>query len=204
MNGPRFEKLMENRYMGSEYERDLFDSMPISNPDFMAEMAKLKAETESRGGKPSLSRLQELTEKFQPADPTNPNKDFARELRLAVAEKLGLKTDEEMNQLGFFTAVKGPMDYQFGFDGYLAFSYVDKQGWTRRCMVSLDATRNPQKDEPPRADILVAGDVPDPSDDDFKEDNYLKKIDEYAAQVARLFQEKMERSETGFTKRIYH
>ena len=54
-----------------------------------------------------------------------------------------------------------------------------------------------------KADFLIGGDIPDPSDDDFKETNYLKKISEYAETSASIFQEKMKRGETGLGSSLH-
>ena len=46
-----------------------------------------------------------LSKKFQPSDPTNPVREFAKELRLALADKLGLESDEQLDKLKIFTTL---------------------------------------------------------------------------------------------------
>lgn len=204
MKEMNFSKSIENRYSGREYEFDLLDEIKTEDPAYQKELAAFQKKVKAWGYQPQQANslpfreALELTKKFQPGDPTNPRKDFAREMRLALAEKLGLESDEQMNRLKYFTAVRGPLDAH-GIDGFFVFSYTDNEGRIKECAFSLDATKNPSKDEPPKADVLIGGDVPDPSDDNFNEDEYLKKIDEYAAQGLAVFQEKMQRGETGLS-----
>ncbi|HRY52648.1 MAG TPA: hypothetical protein P5089_02220 [Candidatus Portnoybacteria bacterium] len=202
MKEGNFEKLVENRYFGPEYEFDLLGEIKTEDSAYKKELAMLQEKAKARGYQPKQANslpfreAVELTKKFQPGDPTNPQKDFAREMRLALAERLGLESDAEMNRLKFYTSVGGPLDAH-GIDGFFVFSYVDKEGRTKECAVSFDVTKNPNKDEAAKADLLIGGDVPDPSDADFSEDEYLKKIEEYAKRGSAIFQEKMQRGETG-------
>lgn len=208
MNGPNFERLSQNRYSGKEYEFDLVGEIKIDDPAYKQELAKLQEAVRARGYQPKRSdslpfrEAVELTKKFQPGDPTNPQKDFAREIRLALAEKLGLENDQEMNRLKFYTSVGSPLDAH-GIDGFFTFSYIDAQGYPKECVVSFDVTRNPDKDETLRADLLIGGDIPDPSDQGFNEKEYLKKIDEYAAEGSAVLREKMQRGETGFGSSLH-
>jgi hypothetical protein len=204
----KFENLIENRYLGPEYEFDLVGSIKTDDPAYRQELAAFQEKVKARGYQPKQANslpfreAVEITKKFQPGDPTNPQKDFAREIRLALAERLGLETDEDMNRLKFYTSVGGPLD-RHGIDGFFTFSYVDEEGHQKECGVSFDVTRNPNKDEAPKADFLIGGDVPDPSDKDFKEDEYLKKIDEYAEKGSSIFQVKMRRGETGLGSSLH-
>jgi len=202
MKEGKFENSMNNRYLGPEYEFDLADEIKKDDPAYQKELTMSQEKAKARGYQPKQANslpfreAVEITKKFQPGDPTNPKKDFAREIRLALAEKLGLESDEEMNRLKFYTSVGGPLDLH-GIDGFFTFSYVDKEGRQKECGVSFDITRNPNKDEAVKADFLIGGDIPDPSDDGFKEADYLKKIDEYAEKSSSIFQEKISRGETG-------
>jgi hypothetical protein len=203
MREAKFENSMDARYLGPEYEFDLIGEIKTDDPAYQAELLKLQLEAKARGYNPRQTNSLpfreaiELTKKFQPSDPTNPQKDFAREMRLSLAEKLNLESDEDMNRLKFFTSVGGPLDAH-GIDGFFVFSYTDKDGRTKECAVSFDVTRNPKKDEATKADFLIGGDIPDPSDDGFNEKDYLEKIDDYAEKSAMIFQEKMKSGIAGF------
>lgn len=208
MKGFHFENLMENRYLGPEYERDLIGAMKTDDPDYRRELTGLQRIASARGYRPRqgnslpFREAAEITKKFQPEDMTNPQKDFARELRLALAEKLELEKDEDMNRLGFYTAVGGPLDAH-GIDGFFVLHYADKEGRLKECVTSFDVTRNPNKDEAAKADLLIGGDIADPSDADFKEEEYLAKISEYADKIAEIFKGKMSRGEAGFTRALH-
>lgn len=208
MKEGRFDNLMDTRYLGPEYEFDLADGIKKDDPVYQKELAMSQEKVKARGYQPKQANslpfreAVEITKKFQPGDPTNPKKDFAREIRLALAERLGLESDEDMNRLKFYTSVGGPLDLH-GIDGFFTFSYVDGEGHQKECGVSFDITRNPNKDEAMKADFLIGGDIPDPSDDDFKEEDYLKKIDEYAEKGSSIFQDKMRRGETGLGSSLH-
>lgn len=196
MNGPRFENFGQNRYFGKEYEFDLLGKIDTENPLFQAELEKLQKAAISRGYHPKQAdslpfrEAVELSKKFQPADPTNPQKDFAREMRLALAEKLGLESDQDMDRLKFYTSVGGPLDAH-GIDGFISFVCPMGENREREVMVSFDITKNPDKEEAIKAaDLLIGGDIPDTSDEDYKEGEYLKVIDGYARQISQIIQEK--------------
>lgn len=203
----RLEQLSDNCYTGPEYEGDLLSRMPISNPSYRKELLALQEKVMGQGYRPKrenslpFREAVEITKRFQPGDPTNPEQDFAREMRLALAEKLGLDSDEQMDQLKFFTSVRGPLDLH-GIDAFFTFSYLDNEGRTKECMVSLDVTRNPKKDDS-RADVLIAGDVPDPSDAGFNEKEYLAIIEKYAAQCAGIIKEKINQGGAGFSQFLH-
>ncbi len=97
----------------------------------------------------------ELVRKHQPERETS----FVRELRAKVAEGLGASVDV----VKFFTAVgKNPMDRMHGIDAALMVGSVT---------VTLDLTKNPNKDST-KADVLL------------KEDD-LSDVSAIAAHIAR-------------------
>jgi hypothetical protein len=118
----------------------------------------------------------ELIRKFSESDPRNPSKPFAKELRMAVIEELGLEESEDMDRVKFFSAVGTPLDHFHGVDAWVEFD--SGRGGPR--MVTLDVTLNTEK-ETHKADIIVQK-VPDPSEN---EDEFLKLVYEiYAPQIA--------------------
>jgi len=184
-------------YTGPEYEFDLVNQVNAGHPNCQK---TLKAEQEKAiinhpGWQPrQLNSLPfreavEFTKKFQPFDPANPTSDFAREFRLAMAENLGLEEDSDLEKLKLFTAVQSPLDAHH-IDFFV--TYAPKQ--SEEYFIGLDITKQPKKDEPLKgADMLIGGDIPDPSDDNFSEENYLKIINDYARQAVGILKDKVAR-----------
>ena len=117
----------------------------------------------------------------KPRDPTNPDKPFVRELRLAVAEELGI---ENWDRVRIYSAEQTPIDHFHGVDGWLEFDTDDK----RTIMITLDATTMTGEDlakdkEDAKADIIVSG-LPDY---DEEPDRFVERVESvYAAQVVNL------------------
>lgn len=199
MRGFGFEKFNRENYTGKEYECDLLGTIDTADPAFQAELKKMQEAAIRRGyrpGRPDSLPLKEavaLSKEFQPGDPTNPDKAFAKELRLALAEKLGLESDEQLDKLKIFTSLRGPLDAH-GIDGFITFLCPAGESGEEEIMVSFDVTKNPDKDEPIKAaDMLIGGDIPDPSDEGYKEKDYLEIISKYAEEAAEVIQEKLRR-----------
>lgn len=192
----RFEN--KGSYSGLEYEFDLVGRINIEDPNYWKELERLQkaAVDQYKGWHPAkkdslpFNEAVEFTKKFQPWDPTNPDKDFARELRLAIAEQLGLKTDDDFERLKFYTSAGGPLDMHY-IDGFVTFQPL---GENREFAVTFDVTKNPEK-EFPRADLLIEGDIPDPSEN---EQVYLNTIDEYAEKFGEVFKTKIAKKQAGF------
>lgn len=206
MSGPRFENFDRTPYFGKEYEFDLLGKLDTANPLFQTELKKLQEAAINRGYHPKQAdslpfrEAVSLSKKFQPGDPTNPVRVFAKELRLALADKLGLESDAQLDKLKIFTTLGGPLDAH-GIDGFVSFLCPADNGGEKEVMVSFDVTRNPEKDEAPKAaDLLIGGDIPDPSDDNYKEDEYLDVIEGYAGKMAQIIQEKRQEPWQGETR----
>jgi len=203
MHAPRFENFDQNRYSGKEYEFDLLGKLDTENPAFRAELKKLQEAAVNRGYHPKQAdslpfrEAVALSKKFQPSDPTNPVREFAKELRLALADKLGLESDEQLDKLKIFTTLGGPLDAH-GVDGFVSFICAVGNGGEREFLVSFDVTKNPNKDEAPKAaELLIGGDIPDPGDENYKEEEYLKIIDGYAGKMSEILQGKMQQGQMG-------
>lgn len=93
-------------------------------------------------------------------EPTNPEKPFAKELRMAVIDDLGLNTNEEMSRVRFYTSVGTTLDYNHGVDGWFEFDL--EKGGTRK--ITIDVTTNPNKDTWKANIIFQREDFPDPCD----------------------------------------
>ncbi len=121
----------------------------------------------------------ELVKKFQPwPDPTNPQKDFLKELRLSLAEQLDLD-DQMANNLTMYTAVATPLDVYHGVDAFVEYRLPD--GHTLQ--ITLDVTLNEKKINTTggRANFIVS-DIPDISEG---QDAYLAAIEKCAQQTAK-------------------
>ena len=133
----------------------------------------------------------QLARQFSPYDPTNPNKPFARDIRIAfqdLLENAKALREEDRDLIRFFTAVGTPLDKFHGVDGWL--EYLDPKD-RKRYFATFDFTKNPNK-KVYKSDIMVSEqDLPDPT---LESKEYLEKIDEYAKEalkkiIARQVQE---------------
>lgn len=200
---------------GRRFELDMFGSVRIEDERYKQKLGELlapetrqcieavllgnqvpidnlrAARAQIRVKKPELM---ELTKRFQrgrtssePYDPTNPPKDFYRELRLAVMEKLKL-ADTESDSLRAYTATQTPLDL-IGIDAFVTLCKNN-----REFFVALDATLNPEKERSwSGADVVFK----EPPDVDEDEDAYLAFIDDVADDVAARFQELEQRRAVG-------
>lgn len=177
------------------YEHNLVGGVDVEQLSYEEEIKKLQEKAKQSGWKISGERYLpfsyaiELAKRFQNGnDPINPQKDFAREFRLAMAEKLGLIEEEELNRLKFFTCAggkKSPADFFHGLDFFV--SLTDKQG--KEVIVTGDVTKDVQKSQ--KADLLVGGDIPDPGQENFNEKEYLELVERYAQEAVTILERKM-------------
>lgn len=163
-------------YTGKMNERDVFGSFRPS-PKFREAYRAIARENGYVGYEASL----DLVRKHGTQDPLNPEKPFANELRLAVIEALGLETEEEMDRVKFFTAVETPADQFHGIDGWIEYETQDG----RRIVVTVDVTKNPNKDEW-KADVIIP-EITDPSED---EDAFLAQAETYGGKVVDYIQDR--------------
>ncbi len=185
----------EKKIQEGFYEHNLLGTVDIERLGYEKEIKKLQEEAKRAGWKISGERYLpfpyaiELAKRFQNGnDPVNPKKDFAREFRLAMAERLELEEEDDLNRLKFFTCVggeKSPADFFHGVDFFVSF--IDDQ--SREIIVTGDVTRDPQKSQ--KADILVVGDIPDPGQEGFSEKEYLEVIDRYAKEASEILEKKI-------------
>jgi hypothetical protein len=194
-------KFKENFY-GNEreiqdgfYEHNLVGGVDVERLGYEQEIKKLQEKAKQSGWKISGERYLpfpyaiELAKRFQNGnDPINPQKDFAREFRLAMAERLGLIEEKELNRLKFFTCAggeKSPADFFHGLDFFVSFK--DEQG--KEIIFPGDVTKDAQKSQ--KADFLVGGDIPDPGQENFNEKEYLELIDHYSQEAVAILEKKM-------------
>jgi hypothetical protein len=178
-------------YTGKEYERDLLDVVDVEDQKYQERRMQLQEEAKKRGmvlEKDDYLPLEEsikLAMEFQPADPANPRKPFAKEFLLACREKLELDSasQEDMDRLKFYTAVGSPADIYHGRDGIMIFEDFDKKIYE----IGVQVSKNPEKLN--RSDVLIEEDVPDPSDDDFDK-KILAVSEKYAEKFIAVLEKK--------------
>lgn len=131
----------------------------------------------------SFSDALEMAKAAQPwKDPTNPEKDFLRELRIEVADALGIGQDEKaLDRLCVYTAVGSPLDILHKIDFFI--EYEQKDG--RILLVKCDLTEDPARKKN-MGDILMidANAIGDPAND---EKRYLDAIRGLAQNIVRNF-----------------
>jgi len=164
------------RFSGRVHETDMFNPGAVKTK--WTEKARELGITEA--GYLPFEKAVGLAREFQPGDPTNPKKDFANDLRLAIIERLEerdlLKPDNEDN-VKFYSALGMPLDVFHGIDAFVEFT--DRSGVTHR--VTLDETANPKKLEGGHKADIVFAPVPDAAEE---ETSYLREIDRLADKAA--------------------
>lgn len=178
----------EYGYTGRELELDLVGK-PIFPRSFAAE---LKKAADNENGYVRRDKAMDLIRQFTPADPTNPPKDFARELRLAVIEALNLPDGDEV---GFYSAVGTPVDLFHGVDAWVELKYapVGRPESVHHAVVTLDVTDRTgesyekYKEDRTKADVIVKG-IPEPTDA-----QYLKKIEILGREIAHRIGDQLPR-----------
>ncbi len=119
-----------------------------------------------------------VVREFQPWDPTNPQKELARELRLAVADALGVP-ENQLDRVRFYTAVGSLLDRIHGVDAII--EVTDDRGETSAVTLDLSLrAEKSQSDYRAKADVVI-GNLPDPQEE---EDAYLEAVDTSARALA--------------------
>lgn len=175
INKPRARNRSPEFYSGKELEYDLFGAIDTGNPEYQKALKAAAAEN----GYVRRWEAMDLVKKFQSQDPTNPQKDFLRELRNSLTEIFDLNDEKEMDRVRAYTAIGSPrptpLDVFHGIDAFITYS--DKDG---EYAVTFDASHR-KKEEAVKADIIV-GEMPDPN---RESEDFLDMVGEIAQRVAR-------------------
>ncbi|MBI5793623.1 hypothetical protein HZA87_00855 [Candidatus Uhrbacteria bacterium] len=157
-------------YSGRFNERDVLG-------EFRSNAAGLRALQDEAGERGYIARGRaiDLIRQHTQEDPTNPRKPFAKELRLAVIDELGLEEDDDLDRIRFYSAVGTPLDVFHGVDGWIEF--VPEKGSIQ--MITLDVMLDPGKVSH-KADVIVQQ-FPDPVEDEVA---FLEAVEGYASEVA--------------------
>lgn len=166
---------------GNLFEWQFIGEIDTTSREYQKELRRLQEEAAKEGAKNGhipYEKALELAKKFQPFDPTHPNKPFARDIRISLLDLMidkGLITESEEDQdrIKFYTAVKTPLDTFHSVDAFIEFKDLNN----KKYLVTFDLTLNPQKKEF-RSDIVVT-ELPDPKLDEEKF-RYLATIEQYA------------------------
>lgn len=156
-------------YTGRLHEQDFIGGVDIQNPAYIA---ALRASAKPDGYIPFRAALM-LAKQFQPLDPTNPQKEFSRELRLEVIDQLKLDPDA-YDRVRCYTAVGTPLDVLHGVDGFI--EVMDPDGRTLR-RVTFDLSLRDKGGQ--KADLLVR-DLPDPQNE---QEAFLAAVAQHAGEV---------------------
>lgn len=167
---------------GKLNETFLLGEVRKNDPEYAKALKRLGAD--AKGYLP-FTLAMELVEMFQPidskthklSDPTNPEKRFANDLRVQIADKLGLETSEELDRLKYYTAIGSPLDFFHGVDAFVILEGKrpsDPKRWatfdfTLRTEASAKANA--------KADVIIRNLDPDSK-------KVLEQIDEIAGQAA--------------------
>lgn len=175
---------------GREAEEGFLGSVDNANTKYRAALLRRgipEGLLQNMSGRPlphiSFRDALEIAKIGQPwKDPANPEKDFLRELRIEIADRLGIGADKEaLDRLRVYTAVGSPLDLLHGVDAFFEF---DKKNGTR-LWVFLDITNAPaHKQEKLGVMIVDANAIGDPAEN---EREYQKSIEALAAEIAMKF-----------------
>ncbi len=175
---------------GNLFETEQIGTIDTSNPEYQKAL-RLAQEKEAKSGKEGgylrFRTALELVKQFQPGDPTNPQKPFSREIRIALQDLLRLETPEDYDRIKFYTAVGTPLDTFHGVDAFVEFEKENPQ--TKKVDVyraTFDFTTNPKK-QGYKSDIIVQEkELPDPK---LESDDFLTAIQNFAEKAAKKITE---------------
>lgn len=133
----------QDHYTGRMYERDYLGAVEPT-PAYQQRLTELAhGRTADKDGGPLISYNDalRLAREFQPGDPTNPQKELTRELRLAVIDALNVP-ETALDCVRAYTAVGTRGDVLHGIDAFIDFQ-DPASGKTHT--VVIDLTQNPSK-----------------------------------------------------------
>lgn len=157
---------------GAEFEWDLFGSVDTRNSKYDAEVKAVS----NPDGFVNFRDAVNLVKKSQPGDPQNPERGFARDLRIEIIDELGLTEEMDMDRLEFYTAVGSPLDQWHGVDSFFEL----KQNFGEPLRITLNATtvsklEKVARGQTPKTDILISAKELH-LDDEVKLEEDLKRI----------------------------
>ncbi|HCU31255.1 MAG: hypothetical protein UX09_C0007G0003 [Candidatus Uhrbacteria bacterium GW2011_GWE2_45_35] len=147
-------------YSGRNLEADTIGVQPWDeNKPYQKKLEILvnnyqKPEMQKKGFVP-YDQAVSLIREFYPGDPTNPEKDLTNDLMIELREEFGIDEDDGLgDRMKFYSAIKTPLDFFHGVDGW--FEFENPGG--RKVIISVDVTSNIKltlEDEKNKADIII-------------------------------------------------
>lgn len=177
---------MSEMYTGGILESDLFGE-PSKEAKFD------RAQDDYQGYEASLKYIRD--HQAPDYDPTDPTRDFANELHLQVAEYFQENFGEDC-ELRLCTAVKSQMDINHGTD---AFFELDIPG-RRTLRLTIDATKNPEKDNP-KVDYILFVESDDEMDREQYPDRYKNLVDRSARDIIASLKVQMKKQDLHHERR---
>lgn len=182
----RYENFIGGRE-GTEFEWDIFGTANTKNQEYQKEIKKVA----KSNGFVFFRDAMKLTKEYQPGDPRNPGRPFARDLRIEVIDQLGLTEEKDMDRIKFYTAIGTPLDRWHGIDGF--FEIEQEQG--PPILITLDATtitaeEKIRRGQEIKADIVVSEKEVNISD----EEKLPEKISGIAEEVIKILEAKREQN----------
>lgn len=192
------ERREEWRGKGKEFERHICGAMARRDAGYFVMENKILGSSKRLGarvGERQIKALLDLIKKYQEGSPINPVSDYARNLRSAIAEELGLAGEESEKNLKFYTAIAGEgevtaVDFKLGADAWLEYKAGERVYDMR-----FDATTNPDN---PSKDIVNSDIIIGPEhapNAEREPEAYMKEIKKMAEAIALKFAKKIERDE---------
>jgi hypothetical protein len=148
--------------------RDEFGEVEVT-PELTAELEQLPRD--ERGRISDVDALRDVVRRHQPGDPASPVAGLARDLRLALGDKLRF-SDDELDRILTFTSVGTPL----ARNGEVGWLEVGDAASGRRQLVTV-GFRN-RDDEDNHAVDVALGEMPD-----HDADEYLDAVDAAAQRV---------------------
>jgi hypothetical protein len=127
-------------------------------------------------------------------DPANPETDFLRELRLAIADKLGIGDDESaLGRLRIFTAIGSSLDVLHRVDGFVEYEKEPGNLPLRAYFDLTQDSKNPKKNAVRERGILVidTNAIGEPEHDEAR---YLEAITDIAERIAAVLRDDMKKA----------
>ena len=172
---------------GTEFEWDIFGAVDTKNPEYQKELAKVAKPNEFVFFRDAIR----LVKKFQPHDPGNPERPFARELRMEIIEQLDLLEEKDMDKVKFYTAIGTPLDKWHSIDGF--FEIEQENG--PPIMITLEATTITEEEKIKRGQEIKADIVISEKELDLGNEKTLpEKISGVAKEIVEVFKSKQEQN----------
>jgi len=118
----------------------------------------------------------------QPCSPMNPVKPFARELRIAILDRLKLETHAEFNKVRLYTSIGSALDFWHHTDAVIEIDAVEAKGVPGGRITIGVTTRDKEGEQVADVEVWLPRDGLDEMDKTF--DNGIQEVAK--AVIARL------------------